>query len=225
MQVPLANKSQSIFGCLRISTLRTGDVALFLVWAIFAAFALSGAFDEIRDHQVLAAAYRTMVAAVFFLNATLFLSRGPAIKRSGGLASKFFAFAGTWSVVLLSLLPLKWRADWLLAVTTIGLICAYSFVFWALLTLRRNFSVFPEARNLVRHGPYALVRHPLYSAYILTYLLIALPRFGPAALVLAVIGITGEMLRARHEERLLSLAFPDYAAYTANTPRFVPRIP
>jgi protein-S-isoprenylcysteine O-methyltransferase Ste14 len=104
------------------------------------------------------------------------------------------------------------------------MIAAYLFVLWALLTLRRNFSILPESRNLVRHGPYALVRHPLYAAYILTYLLVALPRFGPAALALAALGIAGEMWRARNEERVLAASFPEYAAYAAATPRFVPKV-
>ena len=52
----------------------------------------------------------------------------------------------------------------------------------------------------------------------------ALPRFGHAALALAVLGIAGEVLRARNEERVLSNAFADYAAYAATTPRFLPRV-
>ena len=55
-------------------------------------------------------------------------------------------------------------------------------------------------------------------------MLIALPRFGPAALALAALGIAGEMLRARNEERVLSATFADYAAYAATTPRFLPRV-
>ena len=46
-----------------------------------------------------------------------------------------------------------------------------------------------------------------------------------AALALAAIGIAGEVLRARNEERVLSVAFPAYAAYAEQTPRFVPRFP
>lgn len=202
---------------------RVGDIALFLIWVLLAAAAATGALDEWRDDDRLAAAHRGIVAVVFLVNGTLFLLRGPAVRRAAGLAPMLVAFVGSWTITPLAMLPLTWRPDWLLAVTTLGMIAAYAFVLWALLTLRRSFSVFPEARKLVRHGPYALVRHPLYAAYILTYVLIALPRVGPAALLLAALGIAAELLRARNEERVLSASFADYAAYAATTPRFLPR--
>jgi protein-S-isoprenylcysteine O-methyltransferase Ste14 len=202
---------------------RAGDIALFLIWVAFAAATGSGALDEVQDHNRLAAAHRGMVAVVFLLNAALFLLRGPAVRRGAGLGPMLIAFVGTWAVVPLAMVPMTWQPGWLLAATTLGMIAAYAFVLWALVTLRRNFSIFPEARKLVRHGPYALVRHPLYAAYILTYLLVALPRLGPVALALVVVGIGGEVLRARNEERVLAAAFPGYTAYAAVTPRFVPR--
>ena len=67
-------------------------------------------------------------------------------------------------------------------------------------------------------------RHPLYTAHIASYTLICLPRLGVAAVIIAAIGITGEILRARNEERVLSEAFTDYADYAATPPRFLPRL-
>ena len=203
---------------------RAGDVALFLVWAVFAAGQVTRMFDEARDGDLLATIHRGTVATVFCVNAVLFLLRGPAGSRGAGLQPRLIAFAGTWMILPLAWLPLTWRPDWLLLTTTVGLTGLYAFAIWALLTLRRNFSIFPEARRLVRHGPYALVRHPLYAIYIGAYVLVALPRFGPAALVLAALGIVGEMLRAQNEERVLRGAFPEYAAYAEVTPRFWPRL-
>ncbi len=208
----------------QVPAYRAGDIALFFVWGAFAFAAGSGAFDEIAAHDYLAALHRGMVAAVFLLNATLFLMRGPAVRRSEGLIPKVIAFVGTWTAVPLSLLPFTWESDWVLGLTSAGMIAAYAFVLWSLLTLRRSFSIFPEARTLIKHGPYALVRHPLYTAYMATYVLIALPRFAPLAVLLAAVGIVGEVLRARNEERILAASFADYADYAAETPRFVPRI-
>jgi protein-S-isoprenylcysteine O-methyltransferase Ste14 len=215
---------QSIAGGQRLPRYRIGDFALFLLWAMFAVGAGAVALREARDHDELAAVYRAMMAVGCLINSILFLLRGPASSRSPALIPKLIALIGTWSVVPLSALPMTWRPDWLLALTTVGLICAYAFVIWALLTLRRNFSVFPEARNLVRHGPYSLVRHPLYAAYILTYLLVAVPRLSLAALILAALGIAGEAWRARNEERVLVAAFSDYGDYAAKTPRFIPQV-
>lgn len=203
---------------------RAGDVALFCVWGAFAVSAGIGAFEDAAAHGYLAALHRMMVAAVFLLNATLFLLRGPAVRRGEGMLPKLIAFVGTWTAIPLSLLPMTWETDWVLGLTSAGMIAAYAFVLWSLLTLRRSFSIFPEARTLIRHGPYALVRHPLYAAYMMTYVLIALPRFGLLAILLAAVGIGGEVLRARYEEGILAASFPDYADYAAETPRFVPRV-
>ncbi|MDP9369998.1 MAG: isoprenylcysteine carboxylmethyltransferase family protein [Chloroflexota bacterium] len=203
---------------------RVGDVALFLVWAILGASQLSRVFADVRDGDLLATIHHGIIVAVYAVNATLFLLRGPAKVRGAGVRPRLIAFLGTWMVAPLGVLPLTWRPDWLLATTTIGLIAIYAFAVWALLTLRRNFSIFPEARHLVRHGPYALVRHPLYAVYIGVYVLIALPRIGPAALILAGLGIAGEIMRALNEERVLRGAFPEYEGYAAATPRFWPRL-
>lgn len=203
---------------------RAGDIALFVVWGTFAAATGTGALTEIPDHGLLAASHRGMVAVVFLINSVLFLLRGPAVRRGSGPGPALIAFVGTWTIIPLSLMPLTWQPGWLLAATSVGMTAAYAFVVWALLTLRRSFSIFPEARKLVRHGPYALVRHPLYAAYIVTYLLVALPRVGPAALALVALGIAGEVLRARNEERVLASTFPEYSAYAARTPRFLPRV-
>jgi protein-S-isoprenylcysteine O-methyltransferase Ste14 len=207
-----------------ISVARLGDLALFLIWSFQGTTCVVRAVHHGAASDWLAAAHVTTVAAIVYLSAVLFLLRGPAVRGDSRLAPRLVALVGTWSIIPLTALPLSWRPDWLLTSVTVGLIATYGFVFWALLTLRRNLSIFPEARNLVRHGPYALVRHPLYTAHIVSYALICLPRLSGAAVIIAAIGITGEILRARNEERVLSEAFTDYAAYSATTPRFLPRL-
>ncbi len=203
---------------------RVGDVALFLVWAVFGAGQAGNLLDDVHNRDLLAISHHGIVMVAFFVNAVLFLLRGPATVQGAGLQPRVIAFLGTWMIIPLSFLPLTWRPDWLLSATTVGLTALYAFAIWALLTLRRNFSIFPEARDLVRHGPYALVRHPLYAVYMGAYVLIALPHFGPAAVVLASLGIGGEVLRARNEEQVLRRAFSDYAAYAESTPPFWPRL-
>jgi protein-S-isoprenylcysteine O-methyltransferase Ste14 len=207
-----------------ISLARLGDAALFLFWSVQGTASLVRAIRHGREADWLAATHVSTVAAILFVSAALFLLRGPAAAGDMRLVPRLTALLGTWSIIPLTALPLTWRPDWLLTSVTVGMIATYGFVLWALLTLRRNLSIFPEARNLVRHGPYALVRHPLYSAHIVSYVLICLPRLSVAAVLIAMIGITGEILRARNEELVLSGAFADYAAYAATTPRFLPRL-
>ncbi len=98
--------------------------------------------------------------------------------------------------------------------------CAWMLV--AALALGRCFGVLPEARGLVTHGPYQLVRHPLYLGEFAAMggLLIASPsgRNLAAGAVFAVAQAT----RMRLEERALEREFPEYGDYAAGTPRILP---
>lgn len=207
-----------------VSVARLGDIALFLFWAVQGTATIVRAVRHAGSEDWLAAAHVSTVAIILLVSASLFLLRGRPVTGDMRLSARLVALVGTWSIIPLTALPLSWRPDWLLTSVTLGLIGAYAFVLWALLTLRRNLSIFPEARQLVRHGPYALVRHPLYLAHIVCYILICLPRLSVWAVLIAALGIAGELLRARNEERVLDRAFPDYAGYSAVTPRFVPRL-
>jgi protein-S-isoprenylcysteine O-methyltransferase Ste14 len=87
-----------------------------------------------------------------------------------------------------------------------------SFVVLGKLTLGRSFGLVPANRGVVIRGPYALVRHPIYSGYLITHLafLIAHPRWWNAV----VIGIadTALIVRALIEERVLN-GDAEYQAY------------
>ena len=96
---------------------------------------------------------------------------------------------------------------------------------WSLvsvLALGRCFGILPEARGLVRRGPYRFVRHPVYLGEItaLAGLTLAVPV--PRNLVLLVVLVAAQMARARYEERALSDAFPEYASYMQTTGRLFP---
>jgi protein-S-isoprenylcysteine O-methyltransferase Ste14 len=94
----------------------------------------------------------------------------------------------------------------------------------SVLFLGRCFGVLPEARGLVRSGPYRFIRHPVYLGEIgaCAGLALAAPST-PNAAALAVL-IAAQLVRMRFEERALTAAFPDYAAYAAFTPRLLPRL-
>lgn len=72
------------------------------------------------------------------------------------------------------------------------------------MTLGRSFGVVPANRGVVVRGPYALVRHPIYSGYLITHaaFLAAHPALWNLAIVL--IGDIALILRALMEERVLS---------------------
>ena len=75
----------------------------------------------------------------------------------------------------------------------------------SLLSLGRRFGVFPALRSLATRGPYRLVRHPMYLAYIIADIGYNLQEwnFGTALLMMA--GWASLLYRIHAEERVLSL--------------------
>jgi protein-S-isoprenylcysteine O-methyltransferase Ste14 len=94
---------------------------------------------------------------------------------------------------------------------------------WAFAKLARSYGIVPADRGLITGGPYAVVRHPLYSAYIvggMGYLMQSLSVWN-ALVDVAAVG--WQLVRIRAEER--HQPGPDYAAYRARVPwRICPRL-
>lgn len=84
----------------------------------------------------------------------------------------------------------------------------------SLLTLGRWFGVRPAVRGLARSGPYRLVRHPMYLAYVLADVGYNLQEWNVGSVLLVIAGWGSLLYRIRAEERLLSghPAWPGYAA-------------
>jgi len=78
--------------------------------------------------------------------------------------------------------------------------------------------------SLIRHGIYARVRHPLYTAVMLLSLGWAFLWQSPVALTLALMQLPFFAAKARREERWLREQFPDYDEYAKRVPAFLPRL-
>lgn len=112
-------------------------------------------------------------------------------------------------------------------VVLVGDMVAVAFCLWLLVSvlfLGRCFGVLPEARGVVRRGPYRLVRHPVYLGELGAWagLAIAAPSVANGG-VLAWL-IVAQVVRMRLEERALAEAFPEYVAYASRTPSLIPRL-
>jgi protein-S-isoprenylcysteine O-methyltransferase Ste14 len=155
---------------------------------------------------------------VFFVQqvwvAVVFLSRRTPRTVSRRPLDWIAAYAGWFTSFLVR--PdgyhLGWAAAVGLWVQVIGLLL------WVLAfaMLARSYGVVPADRGLVTRGPYAIVRHPLYSAYVVGgagYLLQSLSAWN--ALV-DLVAVSWQLVRIRAEER--HLHGPDYAAYRARVP-------
>lgn len=99
----------------------------------------------------------------------------------------------------------------------------------AVRTLGKQWSVTARVREdheLVTGGPYAIVRHPIYTGLLALLLATGLARVDLAATALgAAIYVTGTLLRTRREEALLRETFGSaYEAYARRVPALVPRL-
>ncbi len=114
------------------------------------------------------------------------------------------------------------------ATSALASLCGGMLAAWAAAALGVNFAVAPIVRDgggLVTTGPYALVRHPFYSALGLLGVGggLAFGSLAGAAVFLALYA-PAVRWRAALEEDLLAGAWPEaWPAYAARTPRFVPR--
>ena len=76
--------------------------------------------------------------------------------------------------------------------------------FASLLSLGRWFGVWPAFRGLATRGPYRLVRHPMYLAYVLADIGYNLEEYNFGTVLMVVAGWASLFYRIRAEERILS---------------------
>ena len=118
-------------------------------------------------------------------------------------------------------LALQWIG---VALTSVGI----AFTFWARFHLGRNWSgqvVIKEQHELIRTGPYALVRHPIYTGLLLALFGTALVIGEVRALLAMVLAGVHFFRKARREEGFMSQEFgEDYARYRSQTGMLLPRV-
>ncbi len=116
--------------------------------------------------------------------------------------------------------PLLVAAGWALIAIAIG------FAGSGLYILRDKLTAMPAPVDdavLHRHGPFAVVRHPIYTGVILGFLGLAVKGANPLAVLLAAALIPFFYAKSGYEERLLVERFPDYADYQRTVPhRLIP---
>jgi len=76
--------------------------------------------------------------------------------------------------------------------------------FASLLSLGRWFGVWPALRGLATRGPYRLMRHPMYLAYVLADIGYNLYEYNFGTVLLVITGWASLFCRIRAEERILS---------------------
>jgi protein-S-isoprenylcysteine O-methyltransferase Ste14 len=154
---------------------------------------------------------------------------------AGGRGERLYSLVLALGMILMVLAPviLPAGAIWvnppvvawaLLVIPAAGI----AWCWWARVHLGRFWSsnvTRKEGHRVVDTGPYGLVRHPIYTGFVVMYVGIALLCTTLLALVAVPVMTLGLWLKARVEERFLIKELgPVYVAYKARTPMLVPRI-
>jgi len=101
------------------------------------------------------------------------------------------------------------------------------FAIWARVVLGQNWSglvmMVRDGHQLVQNGPYAIVRHPIYTGMFFAILGTALTLGTLASWIAVAAGLAGILIRVDVEERLMATEFGDaHAAYRARTSKLIP---
>jgi len=107
----------------------------------------------------------------------------------------------------------------------VAIVAGIAFAWWARLHLGALWSGGIERmaeHRVVDSGPYALVRHPIYTGLIAAAFAVAVIRATPWALLGAVLFALGFALKAKVEERFLEAELGGYQAYRARVPMIIP---
>ena len=133
-----------------------------------------------------------------------------------------------WSIAPTLAGPALRRPSLPLQLAGIGLMGAgIGLMSWAYLVFR-SFRLLPHiepGHELCEDGPFAWLRHPIYTGIDLFYLgtFLMVPRLG--LLIQVIANVVAFDLRARAEEEVLMRAFGDqYCRFMARTRRFVPGV-
>jgi protein-S-isoprenylcysteine O-methyltransferase Ste14 len=170
----------------------------------------------LQTHSLIGGAF--FVEQAWFVIAFL-IRRAPRTSASR-LWPWLLAAAGTFGGLLLrpSGAHPRWGVDAGLTLQLIGLVIAVT----ALIALGRSFGFVAADRGLVTRGPYAVVRHPVYAAYILIQTGYLLQSVSVRNVVVLLLATACNIGRAIAEERVLA-AGADYQAYRLKVPhRLIP---
>ncbi len=110
-------------------------------------------------------------------------------------------------------------------VGVVVMVIGIGFAFWARMHLGRNWGMpmsLREGHELVTSGPYACVRHPIYTGILLATIGTTLA-LGLIGLLFFAVSFVYFLVSARTEEQMMLAQFPDtYPAYRRRTKMLIP---
>jgi len=107
-------------------------------------------------------------------------------------------------------------------------VAGLAFCIWARFTLGRNWSgvvTLKGGHQLITSGPYALVRHPIYTGLLTMFVATVIVLGHVAGIIGMPFVFVSLWIKLRHEEKLMLTKFPnEYAAYQRRVKRIIPFI-
>ncbi|WP_294120617.1 isoprenylcysteine carboxylmethyltransferase family protein [Sphingomonas sp.] len=161
------------------------------------------------------------------------------VSRAGGgqnIGYQLISAAGMLALLIVTrptrpLFSPLWQMDEAIAWALVVLMAAgFLLACWARFALGKLWSAGVERKEghrLVEEGPYAIVRHPIYTGLLAAALAVAVVKATPLALIGLVLTAVGFTVKARLEEQFLSaeLGEAHYADYRRRVPMLVPFLP
>lgn len=99
---------------------------------------------------------------------------------------------------------------------------------WALVTMRKTkLNIAPQPRKgaiLVTSGPYAIIRHPMYTSIVLAITPLIIAHWDNNRFVLLMFLYANLMLKLLFEESLLRTYFDRYEEYMKRSWRVIPKV-
>lgn len=187
-------------------------------------------FLQLNAFLVATALFVIAVAWIALRNIDRSTARTRRLTSTFGIALQSFACAAAGIGVVSPTLP--WWASFSIVSTILVVLLAGAAValfLSAASTMGKNWSLVARTRadhELVRTGPFAMVRHPIYLAVLLYLISIAAALGHWPQLMLAIpLYLTGTFIRIRDEEALLRAQFgEDHARYVREVPALIPLI-
>lgn len=190
--------------------------ALYLVWTIWA---LSWAIAALWADRAIA-----RPAAAREWRYRLFTFSGFMALLFYGVRPGWGGMAAALSVLFVPLWHLPAPIEWALVLLALA---GAGFAWWGRLHLGRLWSAALTRKRdhrVVDSGPYAIVRHPIYTGLIAAAIATLGIRGSPLCAIGFVLFVIGYVRKAREEERFLSAELGEqaYARYRAGVPMLIP---
>jgi protein-S-isoprenylcysteine O-methyltransferase Ste14 len=163
-----------------------------------------------------------LTICLYALLTAAFMRRSTAKATHPSVIAAAAAGVASWLPFAMPLLPHGEAGPLGLFAANTLLVFGLGFAVWSIRYLDRSFSMIAQARAVVRSGPYAVVRHPLYTGELVALLGTVLVHPGVWSVGVWAAILCLQAYRVRHEEAILAATLEDYRDYQRSTPQLIP---